>query len=83
MTQLDESIVSRLSRIEELLARIEEILLSEREDQEQNSVATQEQCYEAWVSYLSNTPEAVEAHLTDHEMAALKASIEAPIPVDS
>ena len=47
MTQLDESIVSRLSRIEEWLARIEEILLSEREDQEQNSVATQEQCYEA------------------------------------
>ncbi len=83
MTQLDETIASRLSRIEARLARIEEILLSEREDQEQNPVATQEQCYKAWVSYLTNTPEAVEAHLTAHEMAALKASINAPIPVDS
>ena len=83
MTQLDETIADCLSRIEALLARIEEILLSEREDQEQNPVATQEQCYEAWVSYLTITPEAVEAHLTAHEMAALKASINAPIPVDS
>ena len=83
MTQLDETIASRLSHIEARLARIEEILLSEREDQEQNPVPTQEQCYKAWVSYLTNTPEAVEAHLTAHEMAALKASIDAPIPVDS
>ena len=83
MTQLDETIASRLSRIEARLARIEEILLSEREDQEQNPEATQEQCYKAWVTYLTNTPEAVEAHLTAHEMAALKASINAPIPVDS
>ena len=85
MTQLDETIASRLSRIEARVARIEEILLSEREeeDQEQNPVPTQEQCYKAWVSYLTNTPEAVEAHLTAHEMAALKASIDAPIPVDS
>ena len=83
MTQLDETIASRLSRIEARLARIEEILLSEREGQEQNPVATQEQCYMTWVNYLTKTPEAVEAHLTAHEMAALKASIEAPIPVDS
>ena len=83
MSQLDETIASRLSSIEARLARIEEILISEREDQEQNLVATQEQCYKAWVSYLTDTPEAVEAHLTAHEMAALKASINAPIPVDS
>ena len=83
MTQLDETIARRLSSIEARLARIEEILLSEREDQEQNPVATQEQCYKAWVSYLTKTPEAVEAHPTAHELAALKASINAPIPVDS
>ena len=83
MTQMDETIASRLSRIEARLSMIEEILLREREDQEQNPLATQEQCYKAWVSYLTNTPEAVEAHLTAHEMAALKASINSPIPVDS
>ena len=46
-------------------------------------MATQQQCYEAWIHYLNNTPEAVEAHLTAHEMAALKASINAQVPSDS
>ena len=40
-------------------------------------MATQQQCYDAWIHYLNNNPEAVEAHLTVHEMAALKASINA------
>ena len=79
MTQQDDAIASRLSRIEARLARIEEILTSARE-QDQNPTATQEQCYQAWIDYLNNNPEAVEAHLSAHEMAALKASINAPIP---
>ena len=83
MTQQDDAIVSRLSRIETRLARIEELLLSARDGEEQNPMATQQQCYEAWIHYLNNSPEAVEAHLTAHEMAALKASINAQIPVDS
>ena len=83
MTQQDDAIASRLSRIEMRLARIEELLLSARDGEEQNPMATQQQCYEAWIHYLNNTPEAVEAHLTAHEMAALKASINAQIPVDS
>ena len=83
MTQKDDAIASRLSRIEARLARIEDLLLSARGGEEQNPMATQQQCYEAWIHYLNNTPEAVEAHLTAHEMAALKASINAQIPVDS
>ena len=83
MTQQDDSIARRLSRIEAQLARIEELLVSARTDDEQPSIATQEQCYEAWIHYLNNTPDAVEAHLTAHEMAALKASINAPIPSNS
>ena len=83
MTQQDDSIARRLSRIEAQLARIEELLVSARTDDEQASIATQEQCYEAWIHYLNNTPDAVEAHLTAHEMAALKASINAPIPSNS
>ena len=83
MTQKDDAIASRLSRIEARLARIEELLLSARDDEHQNHMATQQQCYEKWIHYLNNTPEAVEAHLTAHEMAALKASINAQIPVDS
>ena len=83
MTQQDDAIASRLSRIEARLARIEELLLSARDGEEQNPMATQQQCYEAWIHYLNNSPEAVEAHLTAHEMAALKASINAQIPVDS
>ena len=46
-------------------------------------MATQQKCYEKWIHYLNNTPEAVEAHLTAHEMAALKASINALVPDDS
>lgn len=80
MTQQDDAIASRLSRIEARLARIEEILTSAREEQDLNPTATQEQCYQAWIDYLNNSPEAVEAHLSAHEMAALKASINAPIP---
>lgn len=83
MTQQDEAIASRLSRIEARLARIEELLLSARDGEDQNTMATQQQCYEAWVHYLNNTPEAVEAHLTAHEMAALKASVNAQVPDDS
>ena len=83
MTPQDDAIASRLSRIEARLARIEELLLSARNGEDQNTMATQQQCYEAWIHYLNNTPEAVEAHLTAHEMAALKASINAQIPVDS
>ena len=83
MTQQDDAIGSRLSRIEARLARIEELLVSARDGEDQNSMATQQQCYEAWIHYLNITPEAVEAHLTAHEMAALKASINAQIPGDS
>ena len=81
MTQQDDAIASRLSRIEARLARIEEILMSAREEeQDENPAATQKQCYKAWIDYLNNRPDAVEAHLSTHEMAALKASINAPIP---
>ena len=83
MTKQDDAIGSRLSRIEARLARIEELLLSAGEAEDQTQTATQEQCYEAWIHYLNNTPEAVEAHLTAHEMAALKASINAQVPSDS
>ena len=83
MTQQDDAIASRLSRIEARLAKIEELLLSARDGEDQNSMATQQQCYEEWINYLNNTPEAVEAHLTAHEMAALKASINAHVPSDS
>ena len=83
MTQQNEVIASRLSRIEARLARIEELLLSARAGEDQNTMATHQQCYEAWIHYLNNTPEAVEAHLTAHEMAALKASINAKVPSDS
>ena len=83
MTQQDDAIGSRLSRIEARLAKIEELLLSAGVGEVQSPSATQEQCYEAWIHYLNNTPEAVEAHLTAHEMAALKASINAQIPGDS
>ena len=83
MTQQDDAIGSRLSRIEARLARIEELLVSARDGEDQNSMATQQQCYEAWIHYLNNTPEAVEAHLTAHEMAALKASINAQVPSGS
>ena len=83
MTPQDDAIASRLSRIEARLARIEELLLSARNGEDQNTMATQQQCYEAWIHYLNNTPEAVEAHLTAHEMAALKASINAQVPSDS
>ena len=83
MTQQDDAIGSRLSRIEAQLARIEELLLSAGVGEGQNPSATQKQCYEAWIHYLNNTPEAVEAHLTAHEMAALKASINAQVPSDS
>ena len=83
MTPQDDAIASRLSRIEARLARIEELLLSARNGENQNTMATQQQCYEAWIHYLNNTPEAGEAHLTAHEMAALKASINAQIPVES
>ena len=80
VSQENEAIASRLSRIEARLERIEEILLSARETRGQNPVDTQEECYDAWINYLNNRPEAVEAHLSAHEMAALKASINAPIP---
>ena len=83
VTQQDDAIGSRLSRIEARLARIEELLLKAGVGEGQNPSATQEQCYEAWIHYLNNTPEAVEAHLTAHEMAALKASINAQVPSDS
>ena len=83
MTQQDDAIASRLSRIEARLAKIEERLLSTRDGEDQDPMATQQQCYEEWIHYLNNTPDAVEAHLTAHEMAALKASINAPVPSDS
>ena len=83
MTQQDDAIASRLSRIEARLAKIEERLLSSRDGEDQDPMATQQQCYEEWIDYLNNTPDAVEAHLTAHEMAALKASINAPVPNDS
>ena len=83
MTQQDDAIGSRLSRIEARLAKIEELLLSAGVGEGQSPSAAQEQCYEAWIHYLNNTPEAVEAHLTAHEMAALKASINAQVPSDS
>ena len=83
MTQQDDAIASRLSRIEARLAKIEERLLSARDDEDQAPMATQQQCYEEWIDYLNNTPDAVEAHLTAHEMAALKASINAHVPSDS
>ena len=80
MTQQDDDIASRLSRIEAQLAKIEEMLISARQEPEQNPTAAQEQCYDAWIAYLNARPEAIEAHLSAHEMAALKASINAPIP---
>ena len=83
VTQQDDAIGSRVSRIEARLARIEELLLSAGVAESQNPSATQEQCYKAWLHYLNNNPEAVEAHLTAHEMAALKASINAQVPSDS
>ena len=83
MPQENEAITSRLSRIEARLARIEELLVSARDGEDQNTMATQQQCYEAWIHYLNNNPEAVEAHLTAHEMAALKASINDQVPGDS
>ena len=56
MTQQDDAIASRLSRIEARLARIEELLLtSAGNGEDQNPMATQEQCYEAWIHYLNNT----------------------------
>ena len=83
MTQQDDAIGSRLSQIEARLARIEELLLNAGVGEGQDHSATQEACYEAWIHYLNNTPEAVEAHLTAHEMAALKASINAQVPSGS
>ena len=83
MTQQDEAIASRLSRIEARLVKIEERLLNARDGEDQDPMGTQQQCYEEWIHYLENTPEAVEAHLTAHEMAALKASINANVPSDS
>ena len=83
MTQQDDAIASRLSGIEARLARIEELLVSTRAGEDQKPMATQVQCYEEWIHYLNNTPDAVEAHLTAHEMAALKASINAHVPSDS
>ncbi|WP_186493312.1 hypothetical protein [Synechococcus sp. A15-62] len=83
MPQENEAITSRLSRIEARLARIEELLVSARDGEDQNTMATQQQCYQAWIHYLNNTPEAVEAHLTAHEMAVLKASINVQVPSDS
>ena len=83
MKQQDDAIGSRLSRIEARLTKIEELLLSAGVGEGQSPSAAQEQCYEAWIHFLSNTPEAVEAHLTAHEMAALKASINAQVPSDS
>ena len=80
MTQQDDAIGSRLSRIEAQLARIETLLLRAAVGEGQNPSAAQAQCYEAWIHYLNNTPEAVEAHLTAHEMAVLKASITAQVP---
>ena len=83
VTQQDDAMASRLSRIEARLARIEELLISARVGEDENPMATQQQCYQEWIHYLNNTPEAVEVHLTAHEMAALKASINANIPSHS
>ena len=83
VTQQDDAIGSRLSQIEARLARTEELLLNAGVGEGQDPSATQEACYEAWIHYLNNTPEAVEAHLTAHEMAALKASINAQVPSGS
>ena len=83
MTPEGDSIANRLNRIETRLAKIEEILASSRAEQEQDFIATQERCYEAWIDYLKRNPEAVEAHLSAHEMAALKASINASLPNDA
>ena len=83
MKQQDDAIASRLSGIEARLARIEELLVSARDGEDQNPMATQQQCYEAWIHYPNKTPEAIEDHLTSHEMAALKASINSQISVDS
>ena len=83
MTQQDDAIASRLNRIEARLASIEERMVSARDGEAQKPMKTQVQCYEEWIHYLNNTPEAVEAHLTAHEMAALKASINAHVPSDS
>ena len=80
MTQQDDGIASRLSRIEARLARIEEALMSAKDGQEQDPMAAQQKCYAAWVDHLQANPQAVEAHLSVHEMAALKASINAPVP---
>ena len=82
MTQQEDAIDSRFSRIEARLAKIEQLLLSEGDGEGQTPTALQEQCYEAWIHYLNNTPEAVEGHLTAHEMAALKASINSQVPGD-
>ena len=43
MTQKDDAIASRLSRIEAQLAKIEELLLSARDGEDQNPMATQQQ----------------------------------------
>ena len=95
MTQQDASLDDRLSQIEARLSKIEEVLFSARAEKEQEAVATffadadsmadqrQKQCYDAWIHYLNNNPEAVEAHLSVHETAALKASINAQAPSDS
>ena len=80
MPQQDDGIANRLSRIEARLARIEEALMSAKDVQEQDPMAAQQQCYDAWIDHLKANPQAVEAHLSIHEMAALKASINAPVP---
>ena len=51
MTQQDDPIANRLSRIEARLARIEELLYSAKAEQERDAMATQEQCYDAWIQY--------------------------------
>ena len=43
MTQQDDAIASHLSRIEARLTRIEELLLSARDGEDQNPMATQQQ----------------------------------------
>lgn len=95
MTQQDDFIDNRLSRIEARLAKIEEVLFRATEEQEKDTIATfladadsvidqrQEQCYDAWVDYLNKNSEAVESHLSIHETAALKASINAKVPSHS
>ena len=95
MTQPDASLDNRLSRIEARLSKIEEVLFNTRTEKERETIATfladadsitdqrQKQCYDAWIHYLNNNPEAVEAHLSVHETAALKASINAHAPSDS